>query len=360
MTVRAWIQIDLTALQHNFSQIKQYAPQARIMAMVKANAYGHGALQIAAALPEADAFGVATLQEAISLRQSGIRQAITVMGGFTDAEELSLMVAYQLTPLVHCIDQVSCLANTPLSAPLSIWLKIDTGMHRLGFLPAEVAAVYNQLSQIPSLIKPIGFMTHLACADMPGSTHTQKQIALFNEIVCWEGPRSLARSAAVIAWPDTHADWIRPGIMLYGISPFVGRVAAEFNLKPVMSLYARIMSIKTLQQGVSVGYAASWVCPEEMQVGLVSIGYGDGYPRHAPSGTPVLVNGKRAAVVGRVSMDVITIDLRNVSDARVGDRVLLWGPGLPAEEIAQCAGTIAYELTTKITSRVSLDVKEGR
>lgn len=357
MTVRAWTQIDLTALQHNFKQIKHYAPHARIMAMVKANAYGHGALQVADALPEADAFGVATLQEAMRLRQSGIRQAITVLAGFTDADELCQMAAQNLTAVVHCSDQITCLRNTPLSSPLSVWLAVDTGMHRLGFLPEEVLDSYTQLMQIPAVSKPIGFMTHFACADTPGSIHTQKQIALFHETVRWEGPRTLAHSAAVMAWPDTHADWIRPGIMLYGISPFADRIGAEFNLKPVMSLYARIMAIKTLKQGASVGYGATWTCPEEMQIGLVSIGYGDGYPRHATSGTPVLVNGKRAALVGRVSMDIITIDLRNVPDARVGDSVLLWGEGLPAEEIAQYAATIAYELTTKITSRVVKEVR---
>jgi alanine racemase len=223
-------------------------------------------------------------------------------------------------------------------------------MHRLGFLPSEVAPAYAQLSQIPG-IASIGFMTHLASADTLDDPHTREQIDLFNQLVTWEGARSVAHSAAILAWPETRLDLIRPGIMLYGISPFANRIGADFGLKPVMSLSARLVAIKPLKKGETVGYSNTWSCPEDLVMGIASIGYGDGYPRHAKNGTPVLVNGKRCALAGRVSMDFINIDLRNAPDAAIGDTVLVWGEGLPVEEIAQWAETSAYELTTKITPR---------
>lgn len=346
------MQIDLSAIKHNLRQVRQFSPTARIMAMVKANGYGHGLLRVAHALSEVDALGVATLDEAMMLRVAGITKSIVVMCGFINAEELRVMSEQHLTAVIHHFEQISLLQQTQLNSPLQIWFKIDTGMHRLGFLPEEVPTAYAQLSSCASVAKPINLMTHLACSDEPGSTHTKQQIAVFNEIAIWEGPKSLACSAAIMAWPQTHADWIRPGIMLYGVSPFAARSGVEFGLKPAMSLTARLMAIKKLKKGEAIGYGATWVCPEDMPIGIVSIGYGDGYPRQAKNGTPVLVGEKRCALVGRVSMDMITVDLRDHVDAAVGDRVLLWGPGLPVEEIARCVGTSGYELLCKVTARV--------
>jgi len=352
MNLRTCASIHLPALQHNLLQVKKLAPHSRIMAMLKANAYGHGLLRVAAALEGADAFGVATLHEAMTLRQASITKPIVIMCGFINTDELRLMAEHNLTAVIHHADQISLLQNITLSSPLTVWLKIDTGMRRLGFLPQQAAAAYAQLSDSAHIAKPIGLMTHLACSDEPNNVHTINQIAAFNEIATWEGPRSLACSAAIIAWPQTHADWVRPGIMLYGVSPFAQQSGLEFGLKPAMSLTARLIAIKELKKGDTAGYSATWTCAEDMKMGIVSIGYGDGYPRQAKNGTPVLVNGKRCTLAGRVSMDLISVDLSNQPDAAVGDTVLLWGEGLPVEEIAQCAGTIGYELLCKVTARV--------
>lgn len=351
MITRVYVDINLMALQHNLRQVKKFAPHSRVLAMIKANGYGHGLLRVAAALSEADAFGVATLDEALKLRESGIQKPIIVMCGFMDAEELQLMVAKQLTTVIHQTEQLSLLQNTSLLSLLSVWLKLDSGMRRLGFLPQAFAEAYTQLSVHPHIQKPLVFCTHLACSDEPGSPHTLQQIAVFEKTVTLPGLRSIACSAAIIAWPQTHVDWVRPGIMLYGVSPFSERTGMEFDLKPVMTLRARIMVIKQLQPGDTVGYGATWVCTEPTRMGVVSIGYGDGYPRHIKEGTPVLVNGKRCLIIGRVSMDFIAVDLNNQPDAQVGDLVTLWGEGLPVEEIALCAGTTGYELLCKVIRR---------
>lgn len=350
--MRVCAYIDISALQHNLQQVKKIAPNSSIMAMVKANAYGHGLLCVAEHLSTVDAFGVATIEEAISLRISGIEKPIVIMSGFTNQDELNVMVAKQFTAVVHSAEQLALLRNTSLPSPLTVWLKLDSGMHRLGFLPEEFSAAYAQLSDSPNIKKPIGFFTHLACSDEPDNPHTLEQIAVFQKNIQWPGPRSLACSAALIAWPEARADWIRPGIMLYGVSPFKNRTGSSLNLKPVMTLTSRLLAIKQLRKGDSVGYGATWVCPENTRIGIVSIGYGDGYPRQARQGTPVLVNGKRCALIGRVSMDLISVDLSEQPDARMGDKVILWGADLPVEEIASCADTIAYELLCKITARV--------
>jgi alanine racemase len=350
--LRTCAHISVSALQHNLRQVKAFSPYSLIMAMVKADAYGHGLLRVAEALADADAFGVATLEEAITLREAGIIKPITVMCGFLDPDELRWMSEQHLTAVIHRFDQISLLQNTPLPFSLSVWLKIDTGMHRLGFLPEQVALAYAQLSESKQVIQPVDLMTHFACSDEPDNAHTLKQIAVFDEIAIGEGARSLASSAAIIAWPQTQADWVRPGIMLYGVSPFTDQSAAAFDLKPVMSLTARLIAIRKIRKGETIGYGATWQCPENMTIGMVSIGYGDGYPRQAKNGTPVLVNGKRCTLVGRVSMDILSIDLSNQPNAAVGDTVLLWGEGLPVEEIAACAGTIGYELLCKVTARV--------
>lgn len=352
MSQRVFAHIDVAALQHNLQAVKALAPDSCVLAMIKANGYGHGLLRVAGALAAADAFGVASIDEAMNLRQAGVAKPIVVMSGFIDRDELMQMVEHNLTAVLHQIEQVNLLQQHALATPLSVWLKVDTGMFRLGFSPEQLNSVYQRLATNPNVKQPLGFMTHLACSDELANGHTSAQIALFEKSILWPGARSLACSAAIIAWPQTHADWVRPGIMLYGASPFSHCHAAELGLKPVMSLSSRLVAIKPLRKGDKVGYGATWECPHDTHLGIASIGYGDGYPRQAPNGTPVLVNGQRCALVGRVSMDLISIDLEHQPNAKVGDPVLLWGKQLPVEEIAAAAGTSCYELLCKVTARV--------
>jgi alanine racemase len=348
----AQARIDLQALQHNFSRVRALAPDSKVMAIIKANAYGHGLMPVAQALGGRDAFGVACLEEAISLREAGFDRRIVLLEGLFGADDLALIHGYQLDVVIHHISQVELLEQDRLSGPLDVWLKIDTGMHRLGFAPDQVAAVTERLARLP---QPgcVRYMSHFACADEPDNPATQIQLDRF-EAACadFEGERSLANSAAVLAWPASHRDWVRPGIMLYGSSPFPGRTAQDLGLQPVMTLATRLIAVNPHNKGEAVGYGGDWTCPEDMPVGVAAMGYGDGYPRHAPAGMPVLVNGKRCALIGRVSMDMISIDLRTHPDAQVGDEVILWGEGLPVDEVAQQAGTISYELLCGVGSRV--------
>jgi alanine racemase len=244
--------------------------------------------------------------------------------------------------------------------PIQVWLKIDSGMHRLGFQPKQVQAMYQRLMKCAAVQKPIGLMTHFAESDCPDRTITQKQIDAFNTATQGlAGPRSLANSAGIIAWPEVHDEWVRPGIILYGASPVCGRTGTDHGLQPVMSLTSELIAIHDLQKGDRVGYGGVWTCPEPARIGVVAAGYGDGYPRHAESGTPMLVNGKICPLIGRVAMDMITVDLRTQPDAKVGDPVMLWGPGLPVEKVAEHSDTISYELLTRITQRVHVVVREA-
>lgn len=350
--------IDLQALQHNFQQVRSRVDSnSKIIAMVKADAYGHGLLPVADALPEADAFGVAILKEALALRQAGITQSIVVMTGFSSVDELQQMVEHDLATVVHAPFQLDLLESVSLKAPLSVWFKIDTGMHRLGFSAAQVEDAYQRLLACKSVKKPLCVMTHLADADNKENDFTQEQIRVFSELTdALDGAKSISNSAAIFSQSNPSADWVRPGIMLYGASPFAGSVGEKENLRPVMTLQSKLIAVKHLKKGDRVGYGCTWTCPEDMPVGVVAIGYGDGYPRHAKSGTPVLVNGVECPLVGRVSMDMITVDLRAQVDAKVGDVVTLWGEGLPVERIAEGVGTISYELLCQVTSRVPREV----
>ena len=243
----------------------------------------------------------------------------------------------------------------PLLTPLDVWLKLDTGMHRLGFEPGRVNEIATQLAAVPR-VNSVRYMTHFSCADDLDNPDTGEQIELFNSAVTGAGgERTLANSAGLLGWPAARADWVRPGIMLYGSSPLAGRSAESLGLQPVMTLTTRLIAVNLRSQGDAIGYGADYRCEQDMPVGVATLGYGDGYPRHAPSGTPVLVNGKRAAIAGRVSMDMICIDLRGCPEARVGDEVTLWGDGLPIDEVAAAAGTIAYELLCGVGSRVQFD-----
>jgi alanine racemase len=344
--------IDLSALSHNLQRVRAAAPESRVLAMVKADGYGHGLVTVAQALAGADGFGVACVDEAAWLRQAGIEHMVVSLQGFRDQQELIEAAMLRIDLAIHAEDQLELLARTRLAQPVSIWLKIDTGMARLGFRPEQAATVYRRLRELPQVVGAPVLMTHLACADDRDGDYTRHQLRRFaRAIQGLEGLRSIANSAAILAAPETHADWTRPGIMLYGGAPFADRSAAQDDLRPAMTLAAPLVAIKQLDAGDPIGYGGSWTCPEPMAIGIAAIGYGDGYPRHATSGTPVLVNGRRAQLIGRVCMDMITIDLRGCP-ARAGDEVTLWGAGLPVEEIARCAGTVNYELLCAVSGRV--------
>ena len=352
MTRPACARIKLRHLQHNFRRVQESAPASRVMAVIKANAYGHGLVRVAQALDAADAFGVVGLEEAVTLREAGCDQRIVLLEGLFSADDIALINAYRLDIVIHHRSQLEMLEQGALAQPLDIWLKIDTGMHRLGFAPADVGAVAERLRALPQ-VASLRLMTHFASADEPDSAATTEQTGRFAEAVQGiTAEHSLANSAAVLAWPNTHADWVRPGIMLYGGSPFAGQDAQSLGLLPVMTLRTELISVNARRKGDAIGYGGSWRCPADMNIGVAAIGYGDGYPRHAPGGMPVLVNGKRAALAGRVSMDMICIDLGAQPAARVGDEVVLWGDGLPIDEVAGLAGTLSYELLCGISARV--------
>jgi alanine racemase len=345
--------VSLRALQHNLQVARNAAPHSRHMAIIKANAYGHGLLPIARALHEADAFGVATVDEAISLREGGVPQPIVLLEGFSSAEELHLIRAYNLQSVIHEPSQIKLLERHSGKA-VTVWLKLDTGMHRLGFEPGQCSGILHRLMACENVEQPIKLMTHLSCADDRNSNVTSRQLAIFQEATasCRELQHSIANSAGILGWPESHGDWVRPGIMLYGASPFVNSLGEAHGLQAVMTLESHLISVKTLKKGDKVGYGASWTAPKAMSMGVVAIGYGDGYPRHAKAGTPLLVNQRMASLVGRVSMDMIMVDLSNCPDAKVGDPVVLWGEGLPVETVARHADTIAYALLCGVTQRV--------
>ncbi|NNJ93887.1 MAG: alanine racemase [Halobacteria archaeon] len=355
MTRPARACIDLHALRHNFQRVRQAAPGSRVMAIIKANAYGHGLLRVAQSLPGADAFGVVSPEEGITLRESGFDRRIVLLEGLFTPDDIALVAGYHLDIVVHHASQLDMLEQAAISRPVDVWLKLDTGMNRLGFDPDAAANIVARLQSLEQ-VATVRFMTHFACADEPDNDTTAVQSDRFNRALdMLEGERTLANSAAILAWPDTCADWVRPGIMLYGASPLAGERAAALDLQPVMTLKSRLIAINACRQGDAVGYGGDWRCPEDMPVGVAAIGYGDGYPRHAGSGMPVLVNGRRAGLVGRVSMDMICLDLRGHDSPAVGDEVVLWGDSLPVEEIAAGAGTISYELLCGISHRVRLE-----
>jgi alanine racemase len=346
------------ALRHNLSQVRRRAPNSRVMAVVKADGYGHGLERVARALSGADAFGVAALSDAERLRAAGLSQPVVLLSGFNDAEDIGQLRRLNVETVVHHVSQLQMLEQAAPGTPIRCWLKLDTGMHRLGFAPEDVREAYARLQAAPAVDADIVLMNHFASSDeFIGSAsqgrQTREQLRVFAEATAGlPGARSLANSAAVLGWPDAHFDWVRPGGALYGISVVEGTTGADFDLRPAMTLATRLIAVNRIRRGERIGYSATWECPEDMPVGVAAIGYGDGYPRRVPAGTPVLVNGARAAIVGRVSMDLMTIDLRTQPSARPGDPVVLWGDPLPVETIAAAAGTIGYEPVCSITRRV--------
>ncbi|MDP1931067.1 MAG: alanine racemase [Gammaproteobacteria bacterium] len=370
---RAWATIDLQALNSNLALARSKNPDCSVVAVVKANGYGHGAVPVSKSLRsqlrDGDCFGVATIEEALELRRAGITEQILLLEGFVTADELEVVAAHGFQCVLHSLYQLESLLKICSGGvspePLVIWLKVDTGMHRLGLGPEEFAIAWSALHG-HAAIRKLVVMSHFACADDATSPATGRQVAVLQKtlhdtnIDIAKMEISLAASAAILIWPQTHYQWLRPGIMLYGGAAVIGENGVDRGLRPVMTLRSRLIAVKTVAAGEAVGYGASYICDKELRIGIVSIGYGDGYPRRAPAGTPVLINSRRdgniiqqrAGLAGRVSMDMIIVDLAGCEHAAIGDEVILWGQGLPADEIARHCDTISYELFCQVTPRV--------
>ena len=342
--------ISASALTHNFMVAKAYASGAKVWAVLKANAYGHGLERAARALEGADGFAVLDFQEAARLRVAGIQKPILMLEGFFKPADIPLLHKYSLTPVIHNPEQVELLRLSELPSEIDVYLKINSGMNRLGFVVDNVRAAYNALRMHPQ-VRSVVLMTHFADAD--GEIGIESQMKWFAELTQpFEAPRSLANSAALLRFPETRADWVRPGLMLYGCSPFTDQTAAALGLKPAMTLMSRLIGVQNLTPGERVGYGFTFEAKAEMTIGVVACGYADGYPRHAPSGTPVLVAGQLTKTVGRVSMDMLCVDVSELPEAYIGTPVTLWGEGLSADEVAATAGTVSYELLTGLGARV--------
>jgi alanine racemase len=349
--------IDLGALRANYRLASALAPDSETLAIVKARAYGHGAAACAAALEDlAPAFGVCFIEEALELRAAGIRKPVLLLRGNLDPDEVQLAAEQDFWLMVYEPHQVDSIVARSLSNPVTVWVKLDTGMHRLGLQPGQLADAVGRLQLSENVRQPLVVATHFACADDVGNPFTGTQLERLHAAVTgMDVLLSAANSAGVIAWPGARADWNRPGIMLYGASPMCAAHTVNAELVPVMRLESRVIALRHIGAGETVGYGGNWTAQRPSTIATVAIGYGDGYPRHAANGTPVLVNGRRAPLVGRVSMDMITVDVTDLPVTAIGDRVTLWGPDLPVNEVAACAGTIGYELLTRMTGRVPLD-----
>ncbi|WP_418358118.1 MULTISPECIES: alanine racemase [Shewanella] len=363
-------EISRCALQSNLAQLRLIAPKSKIMAVVKANGYGHGLLNVAESVGVlnvaesvgkyhggADGFGLARLEEALQLRAGGVEGKLLLLEGFFRQSDLPTLVTHNIDTVVHHESQLQMLETIKLDKPVTVWIKIDTGMHRIGFSLAQFPGVYERLLHCPQVAKPIHLMTHFACADEPDNKMTQSQMDAFERVISGlDGDRTLANSAGTLFWPSSQSDWIRPGIALYGVSPVVGDRGVNHRLIPAMELVSNLIAVREHKAGDSVGYGAFWTAKKDTRLGVVAIGYGDGYPRNAPEGTPVWINGRRVPIVGRVSMDMLTVDLGADAQDKVGDSVQLWGKALAVEEVAEHIGTIAYELVTKLTPRVLVEL----
>lgn len=345
--------INLNAIRHNYLLAKNASPENKAVAIIKADAYGHGAVKVAQSLEDiADAFGVACIEEAIELREAGITLPILLLEGFFTADELDYISQNNLWCAVHSVDQIKIIADTELSKPIKIWLKMDSGMHRLGVHPDQYEAAYQELKSLPQ-VEEVVLMSHFASADEPQKNTTAEQIRCFDAVASkLDAPVSLANSAGTMAHPDARRSWQRPGIMLYGATPFAESQELADQLKAAMTLSSEVIAVRELQPGDAVGYSGKWVCDKPSRVGTVAMGYADGYPRHAKNGTPVLVDGKLTQIIGRVSMDMLAVDLTALPEAGVGSHVEFWGDHLKASEVATYCDTIPYTLFTGITRRV--------
>ncbi|QLB16759.1 alanine racemase [Mannheimia varigena] len=362
--------IDSQALRHNIQLIKSFAPQQKLLAMIKANAYGQGLLPAAATLTDlVDGFGVARLREALEIQETGYTGKIVLVEGFFDREELLKILSRKFDTVIHNIEQLELLEQVnqeweeeqkkgfwkrkaKIYFPINIWLKIDTGMHRLGVHPEQVDLFVERLKNC-SLVNSISFVSHFSRADEPDCGYTEKQIAVFEQATAKyaQHDRSISASSGILYWKQAHYDWVRPGIIMHGISPHYTPIT-DLGFKPVMTLSSSLIAVRTHKVGEPVGYGGAWISPKDTKLGVIAMGYGDGYPRNAPEGTPVLVNGRIVPIVGRVSMDMLTVDLGADSQDKVGDKVIFWGEKLLIEDVAKHIGVISYELITKLTPRV--------
>lgn len=362
--------INSAALRHNIQLIKSFAPNQKLLAMIKANAYGQGLLPAAHILADqVDGFGVARLREALEIQETGYTGKILLVEGFFDREELLKTLSRRFDSVIHCHEQLELLEQvakeweeeqqkgfwkrkTKIYFPINIWLKIDTGMHRLGVHPEQVDEFYQRLKKCP-LVENISFVSHFSRADELNCGYTEKQISTFEQATQAypEHTRSISASSGILYWKQAHYEWVRPGIIMHGISPHYDPIT-HLGFQPVMTLSSSLIAVRTHKAGEPVGYGGTWVSPKDTKLGVIAMGYGDGYPRNAPEGTPVLINGRKVPIVGRVSMDMLTVDLGADSQDKVGDEAIFWGKDLLIEEIAEHIGVISYELITKLTPRV--------
>lgn len=350
--------VDSAALRHNLARVRALAPGSRVMSVIKANAYGHGLVEVARALAASDGLAVARLEEGLALREAGITGRVLLLEGVLTPAQLEQAVAERLELMVHSHRQLELLEGRAGTDPPRAWLKLDTGMNRLGFRPEDFAAAHARLARIRGIDGPPPLVTHLACADERDHSMTGEQLRCFERVTAGiPGERSVANSAGILAWPEAAGDWVRPGLMLYGLAPFDGECGADHALRPAMSLETEVIVVKTVLPGESVGYRATWRAARPSRIAVAAAGYGDGYPRATASGAPVLVNGQRAPLVGRVSMDMLAVDVTDFPAVRPGDPVTLWGAKLPVEEIARHADAIPYELVCGVSERVRHELK---
>lgn len=350
--------VDSAALRHNLARVRTTAPGSGVMAVIKANAYGHGLVPAAKAMAESDGFAVARLEEGLALRRAGLANRILLLEGACGAEQLALAAQQDFDLMVHSIEQIEMLEGRAGSDVVRAWIKVDTGMNRLGFRVEEFAAAHRRLVGIANVAPDPTLVTHLASADDRRDSKTTTQLQAFGTATAGvPGARSIANSAAMLAWPATRADWVRPGLMLYGVSPFPSGTGAELGLRPAMTLQSEVIAVKAVKQGETVGYGGAWRALRSTRMAVVAGGYGDGYPRSTGPGAPVLVNGHHAPLIGRVSMDMVTVDVTDLPVVAIGDPVVLWGEGVPVENVARHAGTIPYELICGVSQRVQLELR---
>lgn len=339
-------------LRHNIRIITSIARKSKVMVMLKANAYGHGIRSTALRIHEMiDYIGVARIDEALVLRKVGVKTTICIMQGVYDAESVIIAACNNFELMVHHESQIHCL-NVEMQNKVNVWLKVNTGIGRIGFMPSEVMSVYSKLTELKS-VGVITLISHLACADEKDHSLNTLQMTEFKQLAQhFPGPKSLANSAAIFNFPESHYDVVRPGLSVYGVSPFANTCGEDLNLKPVMTLVAKVMSVRNLPGGSTIGYGGRFVTNRDMKVATIAIGYGDGYPRTAIDGTPVLVNGKECEMIGRISMDMMTIDVSACENVKCGDLVTLWGKNLPIEKISRFTKNVAYDILTSVQLRV--------
>ena len=345
-----YAQINLAAMRGNLARVREKAPGTEVLAVVKANAYGHGLAQVLPALMDADGLALVEPDVAIDLRERRYTRRILLLEGFFAESELPEFAHRRLATVVHDMEQVRMLETAVLERPLEVFVKVNTGMNRLGFRPPDVAVACKRLSSSPS-VAALRLMMHFARSDEDDGL--KEPLAVF-DAACrgLPYPRSVANSAGIVRFAEVGGDIVRPGIILYGASPFPYDTADMLGLKPVMTLRSAIIAVQELKVNESVGYGATYTASRPHRVGIIACGYADGYPRHAPNGTPVLVGGRKVRLAGRPSMDMLTVDLTEVPEARVGSPVVLWGEGLPVDDVASAAATVGYELLCAVAPRV--------